>query len=422
MDQVRGSQDRPAFDRRALLRNAALLGISVPALSALLQACADSPTSSGNGGGGGAAAIKIASPDNPVTWDIADDNQPIADGLQPEKGPLLLYNYADYIGPAVVKSFEEKYGVEVKVSTFNDTDEAITKIRTGAVPYDIYFPSYDQIGRLVTAKLVRPLNHNYIGNLPNVWDSFQSPWYDVEARYTVPYSVYTTGVGWRTDKVSEDVAALDNPYDSLWNPDYKGMVGIIDDWHTAMAMVALREGLSDVNTDKAEDLAKIQAAMTDLGQAVKPKVTVSMYNDLPAGQMGISQMWSGDVVNAQYYLPKGQSADVLRYWFPEDGMGQVDNDLMMVLSGGKNPVLAHLFIDHMLDEKNALKNFGYIGYQPPQNAINTDQLVADGYLPENLAAAGVRKEWFDVGYRLLELTIKNDAAWHQVWQQFKAGA
>jgi spermidine/putrescine transport system substrate-binding protein len=215
---------------------------------------------------------------------------------------------------------------------------------------------------------------------------------------------------------------MSNPYDSLWNTDYRGQVAVIDDWHTAMAMVALRAGLTDVNTDDPDDLAVIQENLTELSQATKPKVTVSMYNDLPSGQLGISQMWSGDIVNAQYYLPKGQSVDVLRYWFPEDGMGQVDNDLMMVLSGGKNPVLAHLFLEHMLDEKNSLKNFGYIGYQPPQNAINTDQLVADGYLPENLATAAVREEWFDVAYRLLELTVENDAAWHQVWQQFKAGA
>ena len=133
-------------------------------------------------------------------------------------------------------------------------------------------------------------------------------------------------------------------------------------------------------------------------------------------------MWSGDIVNAQYYLPKGQSTDILRYWFPEDGMGLVDNDLMMVLKGGNCPVLAHLFLEHMLDEKNSLKNFGYIGYQPPQNALDTERLVADGYLPENLATAAVREEWFDVAYRLLELTVENDAAWHQVWQQFKAGA
>ena len=37
------------------------------------------------------------------------------------------------------------------MSTFNDTDEALTKIRGGNVDYDIYFPSYDQIAGWSTA-------------------------------------------------------------------------------------------------------------------------------------------------------------------------------------------------------------------------------------------------------------------------------
>jgi spermidine/putrescine transport system substrate-binding protein len=409
-------------NRRTLIRNAALLGLSVPTVNALLAACAEAPTSSKPGGGSSQGELQMASPDNPVTWPISDDNPPIEDGLQPEAGPLLIYNYADYLGPQVIKSFEEQYGVEVKVSTFNDTDEMLTKIRTGAVPYDICFPSYDQIARMVTGQLVRPLNHFYLGNLGNVWDVFQSPWYDGEARYSVPYSIYTTGLGWRTDQVSDDIPGMDNPYDILWTPSYAGKVSVIDDWHTCMAQVGLRAGITDVNTADADDLQVIQDNLTELAQAVKPKVNISMYNDLPAGQVGLCQMWSGDVVNAQYYLPDDTSVEVLQYWFPEDGKGLVDNDLMLVLKDGQNPVLAHLFLNHMLDEKTSLKNFGYIGYQPPQKVLDTDRLVADGYLPENLATAAVQESWFDTGYRLLELDVDNDAAWHRIWQQFKAGA
>lgn len=405
----------PVLGRRALLRNAALLGVGLPALSAFLEACGSSASSSGG------AALEIASPDHPVTWQIADGNEPIADGLPPEAGPLLLYNYADYLAPSVLKSFEKEYGVEVKVSTFNDTDEAIQKIRTGAVPYDIYFPSYDQMSRLVNAELVRPLNHTYITNIDNVWPTFTNPWYDQGWQYSVPYSVYTTGIGWNTDLVSADIAALDDPYDAIWDPAYSGKTAVIDDWHTAMAMAALREGI-DVNTADPADLKTISDQLTALTKATQPKVTVSMYSDLPAGQIGVSQMWSGDIVNAQYYLPKGKSVDILRYWFPEDGKGLVDNDLMVVLKGGKSPVLAHLFLQHLLDEDNALKNFGFIGYQPPQKTLDTARLVSDGFLPENLATAAVKEEWFDTAYRLLELDVDNDAAWHQIWQQFKAGA
>ncbi len=403
----------PRLDRRSVLRTAALLGLGIPAATALLEACGRPELTASN--------LRLASPSDPVRWTIQADNPPIADGLSPESGPLILYNYADYVAPSVVKSFEKQYGVEVKISTFNDTDEAVQKIRTGSVPYDIYFPSYDQISRLVAAELVQPLNHTYLSNIDNVWRTFKNPWYDQGWQFTVPYTVYSTGIGWRDDQVA-DVAALDNPYDVLWDPQYSGQTAIIDDWHTAMAMVGLRAGITDVNTSSAQDLRTISDGLTAISKATKPKVTVAMYSDLPGGQLGVSQMWSGDIVNAQYYLPKGQSVDVLRYWFPEDGKGLVDNDLMVVLKDGHCPVLAHLFLQHMLDEDNALRNFGFIGYQPPQRALDTDLLVADGYLPQSLATAAVKEEWFDTAYRLLELDVANDQAWHQIWQQFKAGA
>jgi spermidine/putrescine transport system substrate-binding protein len=161
-----------------------------------------------------------------------------------------------------------------------------------------------------------------------------------------------------------------------------------------------------------------------LGQlvsATSPKVTITAYNDLPAGQLGLAQMWSGDIINAQAYLPEGTGPEVLRYWFPADGRGMVDNDMLVTLRGGKNPVLAHLFLNHMLDPEVAMQNFSAIGYQPPQNSINPATLVADGFIPENLTAAIVKPEFFENGYRVLELDTANDAAWQNVWRTFKAG-
>lgn len=406
----------PGPNRRQFLARAALLAAGTPALVAFLDACSKGGQSSSG------PTLKIASPKNPVTWDIASDNKPIADGLTPEKGATLqLYSYADYIAPDAIKSFEDKYSTKVAVSTFNDTDEAITKIRGGNVDYDIYFPSYDQISRLVNGGLVRPINHSYVPNIKNVWPFFSNPWYDQEWRFTVPYTVYTTGIGWRADQVPADIGALKNPYEALWDPAYKDKTAVIDDWHTAMAMVLLKMGITDVNTSSADDLKKLGDQLTELVKATSPKVTVTMYSDLPAGQIGLSQMWSGDVINAVNYLPEGTGPEILRYWFPADGKGLVDNDLIVQLRGGKNPVLANLFLNHMLDPEVAKQNFQQIGYQPPQVSLNPDSLVADGLVPENLKSAIVRPEYFDVGYRLLELDTANDAAWHNVWRAFKAG-
>ena len=407
--------NKPGPNRRQFLQRAAIVAVAAPTLAAFLEACSKpGPSSSG-------PSLTIAKPDSPVKWPIPDDNKPIADGLVPEKGATLkIYNYADYLSPQAIKGFEDKYGCKIEVSTFNDGDEAITKLRSG-VDFDIYNANYTEISKLVTGGLLRPLNHSYIANISNVWPTFTNPWYDQGWQYTVPYTIYTTGIGWRSDQVPADIGALKNPYESLWDPQYKNKTAILDDYHSAMAMVLLKQGITDVNTSSADHLKMVGEQLTALVKATSPKVTITMYSDMPAGQFGLSQMWSGDIINAQSYLPEGTGPEVLRYWFPKDGKGLVDNDMLVTLKGGKNPVLAHLFLNHMLDPAVAKENFSAIGYQPPQNTITADALVADQTIPENLREAIVKPEYFDTGYRTLELDPANDAAWHNVWNTFKAG-
>lgn len=104
---------------------------------------------------------------------------------------LRLYNYPDYLDPEAIKTFEKKYadsGVKVELSTFNDTQEALTKIRNAGSAFDIYFPSYDSIGKLVTGGLIRPLQHSYIPNIANVYPEFLDPFYDLGWQYTAPYT------------------------------------------------------------------------------------------------------------------------------------------------------------------------------------------------------------------------------------------
>lgn len=372
------------------------------------------------------ASLAIASPASPVTWPLTDDNPAIADGLEPERGATLqLYNYPDYLDPAAIKSFEakyKKYGVKVRLSTFNDTNEALAKLRSGAIPFDVYFPSYDATGKLITGGLLRPLNHSYLPNIKNVWPQFQNPFYDGEWRYTVPYFVYTSGIAWRADRVKEDIGARANPFDVFWDKAYAGKLSVLDDYREAQSMVLLHRGVTDVNTGDPAILSAVRDDLLALEAATRPKVTITQYTDVPEGSIDVAQAWSGDAVVMPSYLPKGGSPSVLRYWFPKDGKGIVNNDLMVVLRGGKNPVLAHLFLDHMLDTEVALGNFGFTGYQPPQVSINPKQLVADQYIPANLAPATVLPEYFDTGYRTLELPPSVEALWQANWTRFKAGA
>ena len=95
---------------------------------------------------------------------------------------------------------------------------------------------------------------------------------------------------------------------------------------------------------------------------------------------------------------------------------------MAVLKSAKNPVLAHEFLNFMLDDQNAYDNFyNFVGYQPPLNSLNPDKLVADGVVPKHLASCVVRESDFQKGHILLELDPDTDAIWQDAWAQFKAG-
>ena len=123
-------------------------------MAALLAACG------GGGNGGSASGIEVASRENPSTLPLSDGNPSIKSGLEPEAGPLKIYNWADYVWPKVVKDFAAKYDIDFEITTFYNMSEAIAKIRTGQVDFDIFFPTVDPTPKLVAAGLLQPLNHD----------------------------------------------------------------------------------------------------------------------------------------------------------------------------------------------------------------------------------------------------------------------
>jgi spermidine/putrescine transport system substrate-binding protein len=406
--------------RRGIGRRQFLVGAGLAALGGqtLLTGCTDDPGGPAGGAPAAPGSLRLASPASPVTWPISPGNEPIADGLPPEQNATLqVYNWADYLEPAVIAEFEATYKCKINVTTFDDMDEALTKVRQGTVPFDVWMGTgYDLISRLVTESLIRPLNHSYIPNISNVWPSFTNPWYDQKWQYTVPFTVYTSGLGWRTDMMDTDPFALRVRWDTLWDPRHRGVTAVWDDYRSTIEMCLLKEGIPDVNTGHQEYLDRAGEALTQLGRTTRPFVTITMYDDFPAGKFAQCTIWSGDIVNA---AAVADDPSVFRYWYGEEA-GMIDNDLLVLTKTGANPVLGHLFLNHMLDPGVAMQNFSFMGYQPPQVTVNPDTMVEQGLIPENLASVVVREGDFRFGYPALELSPEVQSAWHDIWQAFKA--
>ena len=183
----------------------------------------------------------------------------------------------------------------------------------------------------------------------------------------------------------------------------------------------LRNGITDLNTENPDDIELAKNELLKMIDAVNVKVSTEDYTKLPEGAAYVHQAWSGSMVAAPYYLPKGTGVEALGYWFPEDGAGPIGSDMMAVLEGAKNPVLAHLLIDHLLSEEHGLSNFAFVGYQPPLTALDPDRLVDEEYIPRTCVSAIVRESDFDNGFQELELSPDGQKLWQNAWAEFKAG-
>ena len=118
----------------------------------------------------------------------------------------------------------------------------------------------------------------------------------------------------------------------------------------------------------------------------------------------------------EYGDPKG----VLRFWWPPDGT--IGSDMMAIPANSKNPVLAHHFLNYMLQNKASIKNFSWLLYQPPLKVIEPSQLVKDGYIVPNLRSTIVQKKDFHTGVIQTALPPAADRKWQDAWADFKSGA
>lgn len=368
--------------------------------------------------------MPLARADNPVTRPLFDSNPAIPDGLSPEKNAVLrVYGWApSYVSPKLTKAFEDKFGCSVEFIKFKSMDQAVARLRTGTLRADVFFPTLKVLGSLVEARMLQPLNLSYIPSLnDHVWPSMVSPFYDVGPRYTVPYFVWTTGIAWRNDLVRTDIASMANPYDVFWDPTYRGHVHLLDSVQDVIGMALLRGGFTDVNTEDPAVIGRAKNDLLALVDAVAPVFDITDYKDLfVPGEAQVHQAWSGDLTYAKHFAPHPSDIRKLSYWWPEHGL--IGSDTMTVLAGAESPVLAHEFLNFLLDGKNALVNSIYNGYQAPVMTVTPETLVALGAVPAHLRNIIVTPEDFLTGREELELSPAGDALWHAAYSEILTAA
>ncbi|UJA21342.1 spermidine/putrescine ABC transporter substrate-binding protein [Thermoleophilia bacterium SCSIO 60948] len=314
-------------------------------------------------------------------------------------GDLRIFNWAQYMNPALKKGFSEKYGVEISEVNFDNLEAMVTKLRGGGA-YDLIFPTPEYLDRLRQEGLLTRFDAYKLKGADEITAFYDNVWWDPEHEYSIPYTYYTTGIAWRSDQVS----GMEGSWNDLTNPEGAGKMFILDDFQEAIGEGNLINGF-DLNTIDPNELEISKETLLEQKEFARGFSTNSTSN-LVSGAAWIHQAWNGDIVNVRNQVDAPEN---YLYETCSEGV-PVGTDCYAVPITAESPGTALKFIEWMLQPENAAANVGWNGYPQPvaggrekfaelvkdEPAIDVDlDALGDGGMEYRLGTAEDRRLWTD---------------------------
>lgn len=153
---------------------------------------------------------------------------------------LHIYNWGQYMDPAVLEAFTEETGIEVLYEEFPTNEEMYVKVKAGSADYDLIFPSDYMIERMIAEDMLLPLNWDNIPNAKNIDPELMGWDYDPDSTYSVPFFWGTVGLVYNKTMVDDPVES----WDILWDEKYSKEIIMLDSSRDSLGIALQRLGYS----------------------------------------------------------------------------------------------------------------------------------------------------------------------------------
>ena len=319
---------------------------------------------------------------------------------------LKIYNAGEYIDTELIEAFEAENGCTVIYETFDSNESMYTKVMSGE-KYDIIIPSDYMIERLIKEDSLQEIDKSLLSNYDAIIPTLLDKEFDPQNKYHIPY--FWGNVGILYDKTVVDEKDLKAGWEILKNPKYKGNIYMYDSERDSF-MIALKALGYSLNTTDFAELDEAYQWLVEQREIINPVyIGDEVIDSMITGSKAMAIVYSGD---AAYIMSENEN---LGYYTPDCGTNMwIDG--MVITNACEDTVLAHSFIDFMLDADNAYVNSLAVGYSSPiQSAF--DMLCQSDY--EGIEAYVPRQDNInDELFRYQEPKIKEYSA--ELWTKVKA--
>ncbi|MFN3805142.1 MAG: spermidine/putrescine ABC transporter substrate-binding protein [Pyrobaculum sp.] len=274
-------------------------------------------------------------------------------------GGLAVYNYSYYIDKGLLPEFEKEYGVKVVYQEFESGEEAYAALLRGGGGYDLIIVPDMYVKEAVERGLVRRIDHGKLSNLNNIDpEFFQNP-NDPGLQHAIPYAYGTTGVAanYHAMRVDARIEGWGDLFNFELLEKMRGRVAMLEEFSEPVMAAKYALGIDPDDWSEAA-VRKVTDLLLRQREYIRGYLGVSIIVPaLAAGELWVSQIWSGDALTAREEFTKNvgeKYAGEFVYLLPKP-MSHRWVDMAVIPRDVKNVEAAYAFIDFLLRPENSAR-------------------------------------------------------------------
>jgi putrescine transport system substrate-binding protein len=314
-----------------------------------------------------AAATLVACGKKPEQAAPAESAQAPAAPAAEEK-VVNVYNWSDYIDPAMLEAFTKETGIKVNYDVFDSNEVLQTKLLAGNTGYDVVVPSASFLELQIKAGVFQKLDKSKLPNWSHLDESIMAriAKHDPGNEYAVNHMWGTDAIGYNVKKVQaiDPKAPVDSwslILDPKWAAKFKDCGISVLDAPDEVVGVALAYLGKDPNSENLDDLK----AAEELLMKVRPYIRMihsSQYIDsLANGDICVTLGWSGDILQSKSRAEEAGQGVEIAMTVPKEGT-IIWFDMYAIPADAPHPDNAHAFINYMMKPEVAAANSNFVHY------------------------------------------------------------
>lgn len=284
------------------------------------------------------------------------------------KRTLYLYMWSAYIKPELIEQFQNEHDCRVVIDTYDSNEAMYTKLKFGGSGYDIIFPSNYFLELMGRQEMLLPLQEQRIPNIKYVDWAFLHRFNLPKTSLAIPYMASFSGIAWRTDRLVQAPVS----WAIFGDQELKGRMTMLNDMRETLGAGLLFLGYS-VNSRSAKEIAQAGDLISQWKHELAKLESEQYKNGIAAGEYLVVHGYSGDC------LQVARVSKNIGFSYPREG-SIVSVDYAAIMRSSHDPVLAHAFLNFLLEPSVAAQNMEFTNYR----CVNSN---ARQLLPEELKSS-----------------------------------